>query len=51
MAKKPTDGPDFLDLDWKQIEAMMERRRKKEEEERKKLVAKGGHIHKFGRRS
>ena len=47
MVKKINDGPDFLDLDWKQIEAMMERRRKKEEEERKKLVAKGGHIHKY----
>ena len=47
MVKKINDGPDFLDLDWKQIEAMMERRRKKEEEARKKLVAKGGHIHKY----
>ena len=47
MVKKINDGPDFLDLDWKQIEAMMERRRKKEEEESKKLVAKGGHIHKY----
>ena len=47
MVKKINDGPDFLDLDWKQIEAMMEAKRRKEEEDRKKLVAKGGHIHKF----
>ena len=46
MANKKTDGPDFLD-----IEAMMEKKRQKEKEEMEKLIAKGGHIHKFGRRS
>ena len=40
-------GPDFLDMDWEQIQAMREKQRKKEEEERKKLIAQRKHINKF----